>query len=76
VAQKIQLGNGKDALLQVEGQASLDLLKTPSSSKKEKTNSRPIKILSLSRWRACAAFLRPKATKNSHSPNGVAIAVF
>ncbi len=88
VAQEIQLGNGEDALLQVEGQAiggedgeqraevvqcsSLDLLKTPSSSKKEKTYSKPIKILSLSRWRACAAFLSPKAmNKNSHNPNGL-----
>ncbi len=51
VAKEIQLRDGEDALLQVEGQAvgsedgeqcavqccSLDLLKTPSSSKKEKT---------------------------------------
>ncbi len=57
--------------------SSLDLLKTLSSSKKEKTYSKPIKILSLSSWRACAAFLRPKAmNKSSHNPNGVAIAVF
>ncbi len=90
MAQKIQLRDGEDALLQVEGQAvggedgeqraevgPVLLKKTPSSSKKEKTNSRPIKILSLSRWKACAAFLRPKAmNKNSHNPNGVAIAVF
>jgi hypothetical protein len=53
VAQEIQLRDGEDALIQVEGQAvggedgehvrrwvqcsSLDLLKMPSSSKKEKT---------------------------------------
>jgi hypothetical protein len=53
VAQEIQLGDGKHALLQVKGQAvgsedceqraegvqccSLDLLKTPSSFKKEDT---------------------------------------
>jgi hypothetical protein len=47
------------------------------SSRYTKMKSSPLSTLSIYLWKVLLAFLRPKVIRrNSHSPNGVMMAVF